>query len=101
MAAQASIAPGVRLLSGIDAAPVLSIEAGMEKLAAQISTAVQWSSCIEACIEAGATAFLELGPGSALSRMVSDAYPNVHARALDEFRTLDGVMAWLERDFFI
>ena len=92
-----TIQPGVRLLSGIDTAPVLSIDAGLEKLAAQISNPVQWSACIDACIESGATAFLELGPGSALSRMVTGAYPNM-ARALDEFRTFDGVVDWTEGD---
>lgn len=96
-AAHVTIQPGVRLLSGIDTAPVLSIDAGLEKLAAQISNPVQWSACIDACIESGATAFLELGPGSALSRMVMGAYPNVAARAFDDFRTLDGVVTWIEK----
>ena len=46
-------------------------------------------------MEAGATAFLELGPGRALSQMVAGAYPGVATRSLDEFRTLEGVRAWL------
>lgn len=92
-----TIRPGIRLLSGIDATPVLSVDAGLEKLAAQISNTVRWNDCLQACVEGGATAFLELGPGSALSRMVIGAYPNVAARALDDFRTLDGVVAWIEK----
>jgi [acyl-carrier-protein] S-malonyltransferase len=100
MAAQVTIQPEIRLLSGIDAATVMSVDAGLEKLAAQISTTVQWGSCLEACIEAGATAFLELGPGSALQRMALEAYPNVPSRALDDFRTVDGVATWSERFSF-
>jgi [acyl-carrier-protein] S-malonyltransferase len=46
-------------------------------------------------MEAGATAFLELGPGRALSQMVAGAYPDVATRSLDEFRTLQGARAWL------
>jgi [acyl-carrier-protein] S-malonyltransferase len=46
-------------------------------------------------MEAGATAFLELGPGRALSQMVAGAYPDVATRSLDEFRTLQGACAWL------
>jgi len=84
-----------RLLSGIDGAAVINVEAGLDKLATQISQTVQWADCLQACMEAGATAFLELGPGRALSQMVAGAYPDVATRSLDEFRTLQGARAWL------
>jgi [acyl-carrier-protein] S-malonyltransferase len=84
-----------RLLSGIDGAAVINVETGLDKLAAQISETVQWADCLQACMEAGATAFLELGPGRALSQMVAGAYPDVATRSLDEFRTLQGARAWL------
>ncbi|SFV37055.1 acyltransferase domain-containing protein [Hyphomicrobium facile] len=87
----------VRLLSGIDASPVADIKIGSDKLAAQISQTVHWADCLQACIEGGATAFIELGPGPALSGMVTAAYPGVTARCLDDFRTLDGARAWLKR----
>jgi [acyl-carrier-protein] S-malonyltransferase len=86
---------GVRLLSGIDAAPVIDVKAGLDKLATQISHTVQWADCLEACIESEATMFLELGPGRALSDMVAGAYHDVATRSLDDFRTLEGVRAWL------
>jgi len=89
--------PGTRLLSGIDAAPVLDVPAGLDKLAAQISQTVHWSDCLQACVEAGATAFLEFGPGRALSNMASGAYPNVAARSLDDFKSLQGARAWLAK----
>jgi [acyl-carrier-protein] S-malonyltransferase len=85
--------PGTRLLSGIDGAPVLDDSTGLEKLAAQISQTVQWAACLEACVEAGATAFLELGPGPALSEMVASVYPGLPARSLDDFKSLNGVRA--------
>jgi [acyl-carrier-protein] S-malonyltransferase len=84
-----------RLLSGIDASAVINVEAGLDKLVAQISQTVQWADCLQSCMEAGATAFLELGPGRALSQMVAGAYPDVATRSLDEFRTLQGARAWL------
>lgn len=90
-------AAGARILSGIDGAPVMTLDAGLDKLAAQISQTVQWASCLQGCIEAGATAFLELGPGRALSRMVATAYPDVATRSLEDFKTLQGVRAWLAR----
>ena len=71
------------------------LEAGLDKLAAQISQTVQWADCLQGCIEAGATAFLELGPGHALSGMVAGAWHDVATRSLEDFRTLQGARAWL------
>jgi [acyl-carrier-protein] S-malonyltransferase len=86
---------GTRLLSGIDATPVIDVKTGLDKLAAQISQTVQWADCLQACIESEATVFLELGPGRALSEMVAGAYHDVATRSVEDFRTLDGVRAWL------
>ena len=88
-------AVGTRLLSGIDGATVIQIEPGLDKLAAQISQTVRWADCLQACIEAGASAFLELGPGRALCEMAAGAYPDVPARSLEDFRTLEGARAWI------
>jgi [acyl-carrier-protein] S-malonyltransferase len=88
-------AAGTRILSGIDGAPVISIEAGLDKLAAQISQTVQWASCLQGCIEAGATAFLEFGPGHALSGMAASTGRDVPTRSLEDFRSLQGARAWL------
>jgi [acyl-carrier-protein] S-malonyltransferase len=87
---------GTRILSGVDGATINSIEAGLDKLAAQISQTVQWATCLQSCIEAGATAFLELGPGHALSAMAASAWPDVPTRSLEDFRSLQGARAWLE-----
>ena len=86
---------GVRLFSGIDGSPVVNVAAGMDKLAKQISHTVQWAACLEGCVEAGASAFLELGPGQSLSEMATNAYPDIPARSLEDFRTLQGARAWL------
>ena len=86
---------GTRLLSGVDGSPVIQAEAGLDKLAAQISQTVQWAECLQGCMESGATAFLELGPGPALSEMLAGAYRGVSTRCLEDFRTLLGVRTWL------
>lgn len=90
-------APGLRLLSGIDGMAIHDTRRGFDKLAAQIAQAINWAACLEACVESGVDAFIELGPGTALSAMVAAAYPNIKARALDDFRSLEGVKAWLGR----
>lgn len=86
---------GTRLLSGIDGSPVIDVKAGLDKLAAQISQTVQWADCLQGCLEAGATNFLELGPGRALSEMLASAHPDVSTRSLEDFKTLQGARAWL------
>jgi [acyl-carrier-protein] S-malonyltransferase len=88
---------GTRILSGVDGSSVLALEVGLDKLAAQISQTVQWATCLQSCIEAGATSFLELGPGHALSSMTANAWHDVPSRSFDDFRSLQGVRAWLER----
>jgi [acyl-carrier-protein] S-malonyltransferase len=88
----------VRLFSGIDGSPVVDITVGLDKLAKQISHTVQWAACLEGCVEAGASAFFELGPGQALKEMAASAYPDIPAHSLEDFRTLEGARAWLDRE---
>lgn len=89
--------PETRIFSGIDGEQVTSISDGVQKLSRQISQRIQWSSCLESCVESGTTTFLELGPGRALSEMVVATYPTLQARSMDDFQTMDGVRAWLRR----
>src|SRR5262249_24877398 len=77
-----------RLLSGIDGDTILVIETGVDKVARQISTTIDWVACLESCRSAGAQVALELGPGITLSHMASSLFPNGRARAVEEFRTL-------------
>jgi [acyl-carrier-protein] S-malonyltransferase len=86
-----------RLFSGVDGSAVLSPAQGLEKLALQLSHPIQWAACLEACVEAGSRAFLELGPGRALTDMVASTYPHLAARSLDDFHSLHGVRDWLRR----
>jgi [acyl-carrier-protein] S-malonyltransferase len=85
------------ILSGIDGDTIHDIETGIDRLARQISTTIDWAACLESCRSAGAAAALEFGPGAALSRMASALFPDGSARAVEEFRTLAGLRAWLER----
>ncbi|MBP1182833.1 acyltransferase domain-containing protein [Methylobacterium sp. PvR107] len=84
-----------RLVSGLDGAAVFRAEAGLEKLALQISRTIDWAACLEACGEYGADRVLELGPGHALATMARSALPKARVHALDEFRSISGVADWL------
>lgn len=89
--------PDIRLLSGIDGAPVFDVEAGAEKLARQIRQTVDWSACMETCRASDVSKVIELGPGNALARLMQDAVPGVDAHSVSEFHTLDGFLRWVDR----
>ena len=89
------VSRGIRLLSGIDGDHVSDVRSGIDKLARQISQTLDWQACLRACAEAGVTQVLELGPGRALAAMAREAIPDARCRSLEEFRTLEGLRAWL------
>ncbi len=90
-------APPIPILAGIDGAPVSTRERALTTLTRQVAETVEWTACLEGLAEEGCTVLLELGPGTDLSRMARDALPSVSARSVSEFKTLDGVCAWVMR----
>lgn len=95
--ASSLIAPATPIVAGIDATWVVRRETAIEKLALQLDRTIEWSSCLDMLYERGCRVFLELGPGRALARMVQARFADVDARAVDDFRTLDGVTSWLAK----
>ena len=89
------LAADVRLLSGLDGEPVISIPRGQERLADAISHSLDWAACLDAIRENGARTILELGPGNALANMARTAIPDARVHSIDDFRSLEGVVDWL------
>lgn len=90
-------APATPVVAGIDAAWVVRRETAIEKLALQLDHTIEWANCLDVLYERGCRVFLELGPGRALARMTQARFSDVDARAVDDFRSLDGVSAWLAK----
>lgn len=90
--------PAFPVLSGISAEPVHDAAKAIEQLPRQIAEPILWRECMDALAEAGATVALELGPGAALSRMLQARHPEIACRSVSEFRSLDGVRSWLDRN---
>ncbi len=90
-------APATPVVAGIDAAWVVRRETAIEKLAQQLDHTIAWSACLDMLYERGCRVFLELGPGRALARMTLARFSDVDARAVDDFRSLDGVSSWLSK----
>jgi [acyl-carrier-protein] S-malonyltransferase len=91
------VVPGVRLLTGIDGEAVFDVWEAAGKLAEQLSRTLNWAACLDACRAAGVKTVLELGPGCALANMARDVLPDAHVRSVEDFRTRDGVLAWLKQ----
>lgn len=87
--------PGVRLISGVDGAPVWRLEDGLQKLALQIRQTVDWVACMDSCRAARPQRVLELGPGDGLARMAGEAMPDIAVRSVTAFRSLNGIRHWL------
>lgn len=90
-------APTITVLAGVDAQPVRDVARVRTTLSAQIAAPVQWRAVITQALERGATALLELGPGGALARMAAQLAPQVPARSVEDFQTLEGVAQWAQR----
>lgn len=87
------------VLSGIAASRVVTKERAVDHLSRQLAQTIEWSACMDAAVEAGITVALELGPGSSLARMFQSRHPGVACRSVADFRSIDGVVAWLGRHF--
>jgi [acyl-carrier-protein] S-malonyltransferase len=92
-------APAFPVLSGITAEPVEDASKAIAHLARQIAEPIRWKECMDACVEAGVTVALELGPGAALARMLQGRHPHIACRSVADFRSLDGIVTWLGRHF--
>ena len=97
LAVQRWSSPVFPVLSGISAEPIHDVGKAMRDLPRQIAEPIRWKECMDACLEAGVTVALELGPGAALARMLQSRHPGIACRSVSEFRSLDGIYSWLGR----
>ncbi len=86
--------PGVTLLCGLDGSAIGDPARDYRRLSSQIAHHIDWQACLEALSEYNAVAALELGPGTALSRITASLLPNFPCRSAADFRTINGIRAW-------
>jgi [acyl-carrier-protein] S-malonyltransferase len=88
----------VPVIAGIDASVVRDARHAIDKLSRQVATTIEWARVMDVAVEMGATVFFELGPGNALSRMLSERHGTAATRALGDFSSLAGAVSWLRRE---
>lgn len=76
---------------------ITGAEQARHALAAQIATTVRWDECMDNLHARGVHCVLEIGGGQALARLWNQRHPGVPARAADEFRSAQALVAWLAR----
>lgn len=65
-------------------------------LAGQIASTVRWDDCMDSLAERQVRCVLEVGPGSALAAMWRERHPQIPVRSVDEFRSPEGVVQWVQ-----
>lgn len=90
-------APQLRLVSGSGANTITTVAAAIDALTRQTVETVRWSACMDVMAEFGINAALELGPGAGLSRMLAARHPGIVCRSVADFRSLDGIVTWVNR----
>ncbi|MEI2416869.1 acyltransferase domain-containing protein [Orrella sp. JC864] len=86
------------VIAGISADRIATPAAAIDSLSRQVAQTIEWAACMDALYERGCRVFIELGPGNGLSRMVAARYADVRARSVDDFQSLSGVRAWVQRE---
>jgi [acyl-carrier-protein] S-malonyltransferase len=89
-------APSLPLLAGVSGAIVHDGAEAAELLALQTANTIRWTDCLDAIHEARIDVALELGPGSALARMLRERHPHIACRSVTDFRSVKGIVAWVQ-----
>lgn len=66
-------------------------------LAGQLASPIHWDACTDAIAERGARCVLEVGPGTTLSALWRARRPDIPVRSVDDFRSPEAVVAWVEK----
>lgn len=86
--------PGIPVLAGVSASKVLRQEQMLQTLPEQIHRTIRWDRIQQRLLESGSRVLLEIGPGDQLAHMAVGLGAN--ARGADEFRSRQGVIAWVK-----
>ncbi len=87
--------PRIPVLSAIDATRIATSAEVVSALSRQVATRLDWAACMDAIGEMQPDAVLELGPCNALARMLKEALPGLHVRAIEDFRDPAAAAAWV------
>lgn len=87
-------APRIPVVAAGSAVKILRREQMVQSLPEQIHRTIRWDQVQQRLLDSGCRVVLELGPGRQLARIATSR--GLEARAFEEFRSPQGVAAWLK-----
>lgn len=88
-------APAFAVLRGVDGRSQFARADATASLADAVRSTIRWRAALQEIAERGIGVALELPPGAGLTRMFVNTY-GMEARAVADFRSVEGVSAWLQ-----
>jgi [acyl-carrier-protein] S-malonyltransferase len=85
------------VLAGVDARKIQSQAEMVQWLPEQIHRTVRWDLISSRLAESNCQVLLELGSGAQLAHMALAGEDAPEARSISEFRTVDGIVSWVEK----
>jgi len=85
------------VVTGVNAQKITRSQDSKQTLLAQMTQTIRWHECMDTLDEAGIDVTLELGPGSALSKMLQARHPRMVCRSVADFRSWSAVAEWMKR----
>jgi [acyl-carrier-protein] S-malonyltransferase len=93
--AQPAARPRVAVLRGVDGRRLDDANAIPGALSDSLERTIRWDEAMATLRERDVRVCLELPPGRALSRMIESSHPQIEARAVEDFRSIDGLVRWI------
>ena len=88
--------PRVPVAANVTGGLVTTSEATRDALIRQVTGAVRWVDCVQTLIAAGATTFIEVGPGKVLSGLLRQIDPAQKALNVEDGASLEKTLAELQ-----
>lgn len=88
--------PDFPVVRGMDGRALFARADATDALADAVRSTIRWRAVLREIAERGMAVALELPPGAGLTRMLVNAY-DTQARAVADFRSVQGVATWLDR----
>lgn len=88
--------PRIPVAANVTGGLVTTAQAARDALIRQVTGTVRWVDCVQALVAAGATAFIEVGPGKVLSGLMRQIDPAQKALNVEDTASLEKALAELQ-----
>jgi len=87
--------PRIPVAANVTGGLVSTAEAAKDALTRQVTGAVRWVDCVKSLAAAGATTFVEVGPGKVLCGLLKQIDPALKSLNVEDSASLEAALAAL------